>query len=88
MIGEDLFDSLGGGKVTMRGLSLLLDIPQEQIEAAIRVQSPGGDEPFRVTLPREWQQRGFRRRQECAAALGHEPTLFEALKYWAARTDS
>lgn len=67
--------------ISTAGMALLMGIPPEAIRAAWDEAAQAG----RMTLRPEWIQGGNRRRKECAAALGYEPTLQESLDYWAAK---
>lgn len=69
----------GEPMVSAEGMGLLMGVPVEQVRKAIGKGAAGV-----VTIPTLWIKNGRRRRKECAAALGHEPSLTESVDYWAA----
>jgi hypothetical protein len=65
------------------GMALLMGLTPEQVRTEIDRQTAGATSGT-FYPPADWIRAGVRRRKECAAALGHEPTLLESLDYWAA----
>lgn len=83
MTDPNLYRMLDGEPViSVAGMSLLTGIPEDQIRRAIAKGEPG-----QFVLPAAWIKNGIRRRKEAAAALGHEPSMTEAIEYWQARGD-
>lgn len=71
----------GEPMVSAAGMALLVGIPAEEIEGNFDETVQRGRTPLRP----EWIKNGIRRRKECAAAIGHEPSMVESLDFWAAQ---
>jgi hypothetical protein len=80
MTDDSLYQIINGEPmVSTRGMALLMGVTVEEIKDA---WDPTAQKGYMVPRP-EWVRNGVRRRKECAAALGHEPSLVESLDYWA-----